>query len=86
MLTINIQPIDIPIKPGVTDSAVSISIISVQVQLNESANIIYQYNNASGIALLTGNILMLGTAYSQWGNNDDIVAEFLITSLQLIRA
>lgn len=69
-----IQPVNIW-NNGVIKTAERISLKSVYDDLATAANFFYELKNADNQTVASGNLIMNGTDYENWGSEGDINAE-----------
>ena len=67
----NIQPISIWVN-GSTQTATQILLNCIFDNLSSEAQFYYQLQDASGVKLVDGNLLMSGTNYTNWNATPDI--------------
>lgn len=76
-----IQPVEIPTK----GTAVSLDVTVLSFKLNsESGSSYYKLSSESGQTLLEGNLNIPSSVFLNWGTDDSIVLDYVLSELKLV--
>lgn len=73
-----------PIQPYSPDPAIQMKLSVINIVLNSSATIGVRFFNSSGASIYYTEVLCEGEDYSNWGNDDEYLINFVCTQLGVV--